>query len=149
MRLSKHLGVVSHCYPRPVHPPDKFQTVRKRVLKVLISPSGEIVRKEAGGGNLSTRRWGDELVFPNSPRSDGVPCSVCPMHVLAVWRVAWIWRFGTHGIRTRQYYSKGVAFADFCSPRLSAPRVSSLSSHPAVCIDMVNQGCLANPERIV
>ena len=40
----------------PLHPSDKFQTVRNRMLKVLTFPSGEIVRKKAGGVNPNTRR---------------------------------------------------------------------------------------------
>ena len=81
---------------------------------------------------------GIEVVFPNSSLSDVVPFSGWPTNVLAVQRVSCIWRFGTHGISTRQYYSKGGAFVDFCSPSLSAPRVSSLMSQSAVGLDMVN-----------
>ena len=147
--LSKHLGVSLILPLLPVHPADRFQSVRNRMLMVLTSPSGEIVRKEAGGGNPSTRRWGDEVPFPNSSQCDGVPSSGCPMHVLAVRRVPCTWRFGIHGMGTRKYYSKGAAFADSSSPCLSSPQVSSLRAHAAVGLDVVNPGCITAPERIL
>ena len=48
---------------------------------------------------------------------------------------------------TTQYYFKGSAFAHPTSPILSAPRVSSLMSNPAVGLDMVIPGCFTAPER--
>ena len=78
------------------------------------------------------------MPFPNSSRSDGVQSSGCPIYVLDVERVSCIWRFGTHGVGTRQYSSTGAPFAGASSPSLSGPRVSSLRSHPAVGLDVVN-----------
>ena len=46
-----------------------------------------------------------------------------------------------------QYYFKGSAFAHPTSPILSAPRVSTLMSNPAVGLDMVNPGFFTAPER--
>ena len=89
--------------------------------------------------NLSTRRWIDEVPFRNLSRSHGVPSSGFLMHVLAVGRFPWTWTFGTHGMGTTQYYFKGSAFAHPTSPILSAPRVSSLMSHPAVGLDLFNR----------
>ena len=48
---------------------------------------------------------------------------------------------------TTQYYFKGSAFAHPTSAILSAPRVSSLMSSPAVGLDMVNPVFFNAPER--
>ena len=48
---------------------------------------------------------------------------------------------------TTQYYFKGSAFAHPTSAILSAPRVSSLMSNPAVGLDMVKPGFFTAPKR--
>ena len=150
MCLSKHLGLVSHCFP-------PFQFILRTNSRLCetgccrcwLPLVGRLLGKSLEGG---TRAPGDEemmCVFLNSSWCDVVPLSVCPMHVLAVGRVPCTWRFGIHGIGTRKYYSKGVAFADSSSPCLSAPRVSSLRAHLTVGLDVVNPGCITAPERIL
>ena len=105
---------------------------------------------EEGGerGKRDPGEGGDEVPFPSLSRSDSVPSSGCPMHVLAVGRVPCTWRFGMHGVGTRKYSSKGAVFAPILNKSLS-PRVSSLRSHPAVGLDMVNLGCITAAERIL
>ena len=89
----------------------------------------------------------NEVRFRNLSPSHGVPSSAFLMHVFDVGRCPWTWRFGTHGMGTMQYYFKGSALAHPTSPNLWAPRVSTLMSQLAVGLDMVNPGCITDPEQ--
>ena len=133
--------------PLPVHPLEKWQAVWNRKLKVLILQLGRLLVKSWNGEPVH-QKMKNEVHFRILSRSHGVPSSGFPMHVLAAGRFLWTWRIGTHGMGPTQYYFIGSAFAHPTSPIPSFPRVSSLMSHPAVDLDVVNPGCITTPEWI-
>ena len=132
----------------PVHPPEKLQTVRNRGLQVLILQVGRLLVKwlEWRTHAPADQKWGS---FRNLSRSHSVPSSGFPMHVLTVGRFPSTWIFVTHGLDTTLYYVKGSAFSLPTSTILSAPRVSSVMSHPAVGLDVLNAGCITSTEWIL
>ena len=110
----------------------QIATCTEQEVKGADSPSGEIVSQAAGMANPSTRRWEMRCVSETFPEHTVYHPLDFPCIFFAVGRCPWTWRFGTHRMGTMQYYFKGSAFADPTSPILSAPRVSSLMSNPAL-----------------
>ena len=134
--------------PLPVYSQGKLQAVWNRRIKVLILEQERLLVKWL---EWRTRAQGDEKwgvfskCFPITRSSMlwvSHACFRCRKILLnlEMWDP---WN------GTTQYYIKGSAFAHPTSPNLSAPRVSSLMSHSAVGLDMVNPGCITAPERIL
>ena len=72
-KLEWHLPVqtpkacISFLPSLPLHPPDKFQAMQNRLFRVLLSPSGETLRKEAGGVNPTTINVETRWLFQTLP----------------------------------------------------------------------------------
>ena len=98
-------------------------------LRVLTSGGGATLRKEAGGGHLSTRRRGDQVTFqcPSSPH--GPQFFGSTSLGIAVGGSVWIWRLWSHPERTRPCRSqRRGSLAGTSPPSSNSPTQSSLGT---------------------
>ena len=116
--------------PLPVHALDKLKLYETGSYRCWFSKWGDCLWS-GWNGHPEHQQIRSEVRFRNLSRSHGVPSSGFRMHVLAVERFPWTWRFGTLGKDNMQYDFKGSAFAHPTSTILSASRVSSLMFHSA------------------
>ena len=128
MCLSQHLELVSHWFPLfPLILRTNWKLYETGGLRCWFSKWADY-QYSGWNGEPEHQEMKNEVRFRNLSRSHGVPSSGFPMHIFAVGRFPWTWRFGTHGMGVTQYYFKGSAFAHPSSPIISSPRVCSLMS---------------------
>ena len=99
---------------------------------VLSSIGGATLRKEAGGGNPSTRRHGAQATFQSSSNPEAPPSFGCSSHSLATGGPTWIWRLWACAEGNKHSRSMGQGSLAGTSSPDHQPHVSpSLGTKPA------------------
>ena len=111
---------VSLIFSVTLHHPDKAQPPQELCGGHCLPLNGRILRRNAGGGNPTTRSLGEQII-KSPPSPEGSPGFGCSMFGLAVGGLTQLWTLWFHPEGTRHYRSKGSSFAGTSFPAPSVP----------------------------